>query len=778
MAQSRDLLGVGLAASALEGLDARLGAGGLLGHGGAVAVAGSGDDHVGSLDLSGDGGIGIVSAAGAGVVGDVTGLGAGGGLGGHGGQMVLAQVTQRLGGALLFSAAVGAGAHLFAGLFLGGSLGLCPVAPVMAGSGDDILRLQHLAASGAVLTGSQAGFGAGGSNSLIHHHIVAGGGQFHISGIVTDGAELVSLVTLLRAGGGLSGHLRQLVTQSGDHGLADQRLAADTAVLTGGQAGLGAGGCLGCIHHHGVTQSGDLHIGGIVALGTVFISLMANLGAGRCLGSDLSQLMTQSRDLLGVGLAAGALEGLDTLLGAGGLLGHGGAVAVAGGGDDHVLDLHRHGGGSISIELAALAGVVGDVAVLGAGGSLGCNQRQVLVAQMAQRSDGSRLLAAAVGAGARLFTGIILSGSLGLRPVAPVVADGGDDFLSLQHLAASGAVLTGSQAGLGAGRCLGGIHYHTVAGGGQFHISGIVTNRAVLVSLVTLLRAGGGLAVHLSQLVTQSGNHGLADQRLAADTAVLTGGQAGFGAGRCLGCIHHHTVAGSSDDHACRCDLIGRSSIGIILAAGADVVGDVTVLGAGGSLGGNRSQLIAADVHRHILDGNSGLDIAAVFPQFAAPVFRHVQALQTYLVGTDGRAGRHGIGDHRHQIGGPVLRVFRGVGDYRVFLVIVCLQEAQFRVLNGGNAPTLGHDDVCAQRVKLYRFTGLDRHHHGLGLGADIQRAFVHCCRIGDAQIICSQGCKCQVEEHHQNKQCRRYPLEPLHSTHSFLTSYYVSVLL
>ena len=291
------------------------------------------------------------------------------------------------------------------------------------------------------------------------------------------------------------------MTQSGDLLLRNDPLITDAALLTVGQAGLGAG----C----GVAVDGD----GEVTIGSQFLGVaVAADGAG--VGHD-------------AGLGAAGLDGDDTFVVVAQGLGLVSGVAVAAGG----------------------AGV-GGVAALGAGGSghdgfVAVTQSgDLLLGNNPNQADAALLTVGQAGLGA----GCGIAGGL-RREVAGGL---GHDVGTVGFHAADSAVANGIIiAALGAGVGLFILRNNTTIG--VTKSCGLVSSVAVAadragIGGVAALGAGGsghnGLVA-----VTQSGDLLLRNDPLITDAALLTVGQAGPGAG-CgfAGNLHRRVADGLGDD--------------------------------------------------------------------------------------------------------------------------------------------------------------------------------------------------------------------------------------
>ena len=281
---------------------------------------------------------------------------------------------------------------------------------------------------------------------------------------------------------------------------------------------------------------------------------------------------------------------------------------------------------------------VGGIAILGAGGILGIG--------LGHRVTRSRNLFSLHG-GFNLAVGILkclAAGGAAIILVVAILSAGGslsvglgqgvrdlvNDFLRNQNLITDGAMRTLGQACLCAGSCNSGIDHGGV--GFLFQsfsfnrcglrtgliLENLVADRAGVVSIVALCRAGGFLGVGLGHRVMcfdngiVQGNLGgavLVGEVLVAYAAMPVGGIAVLGAGGILGIGLGHLVSRSRNLFGIDggCDL----AIGILkdlAASGAAIILVVAILGAGGSLGVGLGHLVSRSRNLFGIDG--GCDLA------------------------------------------------------------------------------------------------------------------------------------------------------------------------
>ena len=354
-----------------------------------------------------------------------------------------------------------------------------------------------------------------------------------------------------------------------------------------GQAGLFAGSCNSGIDHGSVGFLFQSFSFNRCGLHTGFI--LENLTADRA-GVVSIVALCRAGGFLGIGLGHRVMC-FDNGIGQGNL---GGAVLVG------------------EVLVAYVAMPVGGIAVLGAGGSLGiglghrvtrgCNLFSLyrgfglaigILKDLAASGAGVILVVAILGAGGGLSVGL----GQGVRNLV-------NDFLRNQNLITDGAMRTLGQACLCAGSRNSGINHGSVGFLFQsfsfnrcglhtgFILENLTADRAGVVSIVALCRAGGFLGIGLGHRVMcfdngiGQGNLGgavLVGEVLVAYVAMPVGGIAILGAGGSLG-IGLGQIMPSRNYPAIFGNFILARFIGEILAAGsAGPVGAATGFGAGGS---------------------------------------------------------------------------------------------------------------------------------------------------------------------------------------------------
>ena len=309
---------------------------------------------------------------------------------------------------------------------------------------------------------------------------------------------------------------------------------------------------------------------------------------------------------------------------------------------------------------------VGGIAVLGAGGILGiglghrvtrgCNLFSLyrgfalaigILKDLAASGAGIILVVAILGAGGSLGIGL----GQGVRNLV-------NDFLCNQNLITDGAMRALGQTGLFAGGCNSGIDHGGVCflfqsfSGNRcglhsgFILENLTADRAGVVSIVALCRAGGFLGVGLGHRVmcldngiVQGNLSGavLVGEVLVAYAAMPVGGIAILGAGGSLGVGLGHRVTRSRNLFSL------YSGFGLtvrilkdLAASGAGVILVVAILGAGGGLGIGLGQGVTHSRNLFSLYGGFGLTLG---------ILKHLAAggagiiLVVAILGTGGNLG-------------------------------------------------------------------------------------------------------------------------------------------
>ena len=323
---------------------------------------------------------------------------------------------------------------------------------------------------------------------------------------------------------------------------------------------------------------------------------------------------------------------------------------------------------------------VGGIAVLGAGGILGiglghrvtrgCNLFSLyrgfalaigILKDLAASGAGIILVVAILGAGGSLGIGL----GQGVRNLV-------NDFLCNQNLITDGAMRALGQTGLFAGGCNSGIDHGGVCflfqsfSGNRcglhsgFILENLTADRAGVVSIVALCRAGGFLGVGLGHRVmcldngiVQGNLSGavLVGEVLVAYAAMPVGGIAILGAGGSLGVGLGQGVTHSRNLFS----LYGGFglTLGILkhlAAGGAGIILVVAILGTGGNLGIGLSQTVTCSDKLFSLDG-SFLRTVLILENLTAS-----RAGVVSVVAFSGAGGLLGIG-----LGHRVMRLDNGV---------------------------------------------------------------------------------------------------------------------
>ena len=243
---------------------------------------------------------------------------------------------------------------------------ICDVTGLGTGSslvldlGQSVTKSSHCIIGVAVTTSTGVGgvtVNSAGRSSDSGYIVVSGSCDLSIGGVIANRAVLVCNVTGLGTGSSLVLDLSQNVARS-SHYVTGMGVTTRTGI--DGIAGLGTGGSNDSLHVL-VTDGGNLHLGGIIALGAFLVCEMTDLGTGGSLVGNLSQSMAGGRNLhaSGVNALGAVLICLVASLGAGSSL----SLDLN---DLMLVGLDRNG---LTAQLIAANGAVNNVIVGTVGGA-------------------------------------------------------------------------------------------------------------------------------------------------------------------------------------------------------------------------------------------------------------------------------------------------------------------------------------------------------------------------------------------------------------------------